>query len=67
MPNKVGEELGTLEVGSRVGVLVDSSDYLHLYVDGQDKGVVARHVTPPCFAFFNIKYSVTKVRNTSTP
>lgn len=63
MRTTLGKGLRRLEVGSRVGLLVDSSNYLHLYINGQDEGVVAKRVTLPCFAFFNICSSVTKVRD----
>ncbi|XP_025114431.1 transcription intermediary factor 1-alpha-like [Pomacea canaliculata] len=58
---KQGKVLGRLKVGSRVGLLVDSSNNLHLYIDGQDQGVVAKRVPLPCFAVFDIWSSVTKV------
>ncbi|PVD22059.1 hypothetical protein C0Q70_17862 [Pomacea canaliculata] len=37
--NTLGQCLKKLQVGSRVGVMVDSSNGLHLYVNGQDKGI----------------------------
>ncbi|XP_025113703.1 neuralized-like protein 4 [Pomacea canaliculata] len=57
----IGKGLKKLQVGSRVGVLVDSSNDLHLFVDGQDHGVVAEHVPPPCFAVFIMHGAITKV------
>ncbi|XP_025114388.1 transcription intermediary factor 1-alpha-like isoform X2 [Pomacea canaliculata] len=58
---RLDKVLRRLKVGSRVGLLVDSSNYLHVYIDGQDKGVVPKRVTPPCFAVFDMSSSVTKV------
>lgn len=66
MPTSVGEGLGRLQVRSRAGVLVDSSKDLHLYINGQDQGVVAKHVVQPCFAVFSLSESVIKVRDTGT-
>lgn len=66
MLTTLAKGLERLKVGSRVGVLVDSSNYLHLYINGEDKGVVAKNVTLPCFAIFDIWSSVTKVRDTCT-
>ncbi|XP_025114438.1 neuralized-like protein 4 [Pomacea canaliculata] len=57
----LGEDLTRLEVGSRVGVLVTSSNDLHLYINGQDQGVAAKNVTQPWFAVFSIGSSVSKV------
>ncbi|XP_025113082.1 E3 ubiquitin-protein ligase TRIM33-like isoform X2 [Pomacea canaliculata] len=59
--SRLGESLKRLHVGSRVGVLVDSFNDLHLFVDGQDQGVVPKHVTPPCFAVVSMHGAVTKV------
>lgn len=62
----LGKGLGRLQVGSRVGLMVDSSNNLHLYIDGQHQGVVPVPVTRPCFAVFDICNTVTKVRDTRT-
>ncbi|XP_025114374.1 uncharacterized protein LOC112576266 [Pomacea canaliculata] len=59
--NTLGQCLKKLQVGSRVGVMVDSSNGLHLYVNGQDKGIVSNFVKQPCFALFGIWYKVTQV------
>ncbi|XP_025114430.1 tripartite motif-containing protein 45-like [Pomacea canaliculata] len=59
--SRLGTNLRELQVGSRVGVLVDSSNFLHLYVDGRDQGVVPTRVIPPCFAVFDMWSSVAKV------
>ncbi|XP_025080942.1 E3 ubiquitin-protein ligase TRIM33-like isoform X2 [Pomacea canaliculata] len=50
-----------LQVGSRVGLLLDSSNNLHFYADGDDQGVAAKDVPQPCFAFFNLSYNVIQV------
>ncbi|XP_025114414.1 E3 ubiquitin-protein ligase TRIM33-like isoform X2 [Pomacea canaliculata] len=57
----IGEGLKRLQVGSRVGVLVDTSNDLHLFVDGQDRGVAAKDVKQPCFAVFDMYGTVNKV------
>ncbi|XP_025114436.1 uncharacterized protein LOC112576297 isoform X2 [Pomacea canaliculata] len=57
----LGVDLKRLHVGSRVGLLVTSSNDLHLYIDGQDQGVVAKNVTQHWFAVFDIGGSVSKV------
>lgn len=49
-------------MGSRVGLLLDSCGNLHLYVDGCDQGVAKHSVSQPCFALFDIRNRVTKVR-----
>ncbi|XP_025114440.1 neuralized-like protein 4 [Pomacea canaliculata] len=61
VPTSLGEGLKKLKVGSRVGVLVTSSNDLHIYINGQDQGVVAMNVTQPWFAVFAIGSSYSKV------
>ncbi|XP_025114405.1 E3 ubiquitin-protein ligase TRIM33-like isoform X2 [Pomacea canaliculata] len=61
VPTPLTKELGRLKVGSRVGVLVTSSNELHLYINGQDLGVAANNVTQPWFAVFDIGSLVSKV------
>ncbi|XP_025114441.1 neuralized-like protein 4 [Pomacea canaliculata] len=61
VPLPLAEGLRKLEVGSRVGVLVTSSNDLHLYINGQDQGVAAENVTQPWFAVFDIYDTVSKV------
>ncbi|XP_025114411.1 E3 ubiquitin-protein ligase TRIM33-like isoform X2 [Pomacea canaliculata] len=58
---RLGDGLLKLQVGSRVGVLVDSSSDLHIYVNGQDQGVAMTRVSPPCFAVFELERTVIKV------
>ncbi|XP_025080979.1 neuralized-like protein 4 [Pomacea canaliculata] len=57
----VAESLKFLKVGSRVGLLVDSSNNLHFYVDGDDQGVAAKDVPYPCFALFVLGNNVNQV------
>ncbi|XP_025113698.1 tripartite motif-containing protein 45-like isoform X2 [Pomacea canaliculata] len=57
----IGDSLRRLQGGSRVGVLVDSFNDFHLYLDGQDQGIVATDIPPPWFAVFDICGSITKV------
>ena len=51
---KVGWKLVDLPRDSRVGVLIDDSRSLHLYINGQDQGVAASHLPQSCFAFFDL-------------
>ncbi|XP_025080981.1 neuralized-like protein 4 [Pomacea canaliculata] len=53
--NNVGKALKSIKVGSRVGVMVDSSKSLHLYVDGHYQGVAHKFVRQPCFAVFDLR------------
>lgn len=41
-------------MGSRVGVRIDKARYLHLYIDGEDQGVVVPDVRQPCWAVFDL-------------
>ena len=59
---RVGYELLDLPRDSRVGVLIDGSRSLHLYINGQDKGVAASHLPRSCFAFFDLFGSYRQVR-----
>ncbi|XP_025114400.1 E3 ubiquitin-protein ligase TRIM33-like [Pomacea canaliculata] len=61
VPIPLANELKGLKVGSRVGVLVTSSNDLHLYINGQDLGVAANNVTQPWFAVFDIGSLVNQV------
>ena len=61
----MGQKLLNLPQGSSVGVRVDRQASLHLYIDGQDQGMAAHDVTQPCFAFFQLWGSCTKVRGFS--
>ncbi|KAK7495754.1 hypothetical protein BaRGS_00012974 [Batillaria attramentaria] len=59
--SSVGALLSQLKSLHRVGLLVDSSGWLHLYINGFDQGVAARNVPLPCFAFFELLGQNTKV------
>ena len=50
----MGEALSSLHEGSRVGLSLDSDHCLHLHVDGQRQGMVARDVPQPCYALFDL-------------
>ena len=52
--SRVGQALSSLHVGSRVGLSLDSDHCLHLHVDGQRQGMVARDVPQPCYALFEL-------------
>ncbi|KAL8617692.1 hypothetical protein ACOMHN_039640 [Nucella lapillus] len=40
--------------GSRVGLVLDSSRSLHLYVNGQDQGVITSGLPHPCYFMFDL-------------
>ena len=62
--SQVGQALSSLHAGSRVGVSLDSDHCLHLHVDGQLQGMVARDVPQPCYALFDLwDLSVKQVRH----
>ncbi|XP_025114420.1 E3 ubiquitin-protein ligase TRIM33-like [Pomacea canaliculata] len=61
VPLPLANKLNRLKVGSQVGVMVTSSNDLHLYINGQDQGVAAENVTQPWFAVFSAGSSVVKV------
>ena len=62
--SQVGQALSSLHAGSRVGVSLDSDHCLHLHVDGQRQGMVARDVPQPCYALFDLwDLSVKQVRH----
>ena len=50
-----------VQVGSRLGLVVDTDRSLHLYADGKDQGVVARHIPNPCYFMFDLFNYCTKV------
>ena len=50
-----------VHVGSRLGLVVDTDRSLHLYVDGNDQGVVASHIPDPCYFMFDLFNYCTKV------
>ena len=59
---KVGQKLVGLSRYSRVGVLIDDSRSLHLYINGQDQGVAASHLRQSCFTFFDVYGPYRQVR-----
>ena len=59
---KVGRKLRDLPRDSRVGVLIDDSRSLHLYINGQDQGVAASHLRQSCFTFFDVYGPYRQVR-----
>ena len=60
----MGQALCPLYEGSRVGVSLDSDHCLHLHVDGQRQGMVARDVPQPCYALFDLcHWTVKQVRH----
>ncbi|XP_076465163.1 uncharacterized protein LOC143296971 isoform X2 [Babylonia areolata] len=54
----MGKALGQLSAGSTVGVLMDFSGGLHLFVDGRDHGVAAEGLPDNrhCHAFFELTF-----------
>ena len=57
----MGQKLGNLHQGSRVGVMVDRQASLHLFIDGQDQGAAAHNVKQPSFPLFVLLGLSTKV------
>ena len=50
----MGQNLVDLPYDSRVGVMLDGTNSLHLFINGQDQGVAAPDLPQPCFAFFDL-------------
>ena len=50
----VGAPLRDVRKGSRVGLALDKSRTLHLYIDGNHVGVVARDVADPCYVMIDL-------------
>ncbi|KAG1679563.1 Neuralized-like protein 4 [Nymphon striatum] len=46
---RYGPNLNSLQVGHRVGIMVDVNNTLHLYVNGIDQGVAAKHIPNICY------------------
>ena len=59
----MGSFLSYLQVGSRVGLSLDSDHRLHLYVDGQHQGIIDSHVPQPCYALFDMAVWTEQVRH----
>ncbi|XP_076454860.1 neuralized-like protein 4 [Babylonia areolata] len=52
--SSLGAPLENVDVGSRVGLLLDSKRGVHLYLDGRDLGVFASAVPEPCFFLMDL-------------
>ena len=63
----VGKALDDFPVGGRVGVSVDVIRHHHLYVNGEDQGVVSPNELPdPCYALFNVRCQYRRVSDADT-
>lgn len=51
---KYGPNLDSLGVGRLVGLLVDQTNQLHLYVDGVDQGVAANNIPSICHVVLDV-------------
>uniref|UniRef100_A0A8C0H881 Neuralized E3 ubiquitin protein ligase 4 n=1 Tax=Chelonoidis abingdonii TaxID=106734 RepID=A0A8C0H881_CHEAB len=49
-----GPNLDTCPEGTVLGLLVDSSSCLHLYVNGMDQGVAAQDIPSPCYVLVDL-------------
>nr|XP_034992887.1 LOW QUALITY PROTEIN: neuralized-like protein 4 [Zootoca vivipara] len=49
-----GPNLDTCPEGTVLGLLVDSSSCLHLYVNGMDQGVAAQDILNPCYVLIDL-------------
>ncbi|XP_076455337.1 E3 ubiquitin-protein ligase TRIM56-like isoform X2 [Babylonia areolata] len=52
--SNLGAPLENVDVGSRVGLLLDSRRDVHLYLDGRDLGVFASAIPEPCFFLMDL-------------
>jgi hypothetical protein len=59
--NTTWSSLKDLDSGSRVGLAIYSDRSLHLYVDEQDRGVIANNLPDTCFFMFDLFARCTKV------
>ena len=50
----MGAPLRDVREGSRVGLALDRSRNLHLYIDGNHLGVVAPDVVDPCYVMIDL-------------
>ena len=50
----VGAPLRDVREGGRVGLALDRSRNLHLYIDGNHLGVVAPDVADPCYVMIDL-------------
>ena len=58
----MGAPLRDVRKGSRVGLALDRTRNLHLYIDGNQVGVVAAGVADPCYVMIDLYFSWRKVR-----
>ncbi|XP_069042671.1 neuralized-like protein 4 isoform X2 [Lepisosteus oculatus] len=49
-----GPNLDTCPEGTALGLLVDASNCLHLYVNGMDQGAAAQDIPNPCFPIIDL-------------
>lgn len=49
-----GPDLNSLPLGTKVGVSVDSSNCLHLHINGVDQGVAAQGIPSTCHAVVDL-------------
>ena len=57
----MGAPLRDVRKGSRVGLALDRTRNLHLYIDGNQVGVVAAGVADPCYVMIDLSFSWRKV------
>ena len=50
----MGAPLSDVREGGRVGLALDKSRTLHLYIDGNHVGVVTRNVADPCYVMIDL-------------
>ncbi|XP_067005004.1 neuralized-like protein 4 [Anabrus simplex] len=51
---RYGPNLDSLQTCHLVGILIDSKNQLHLYVNGVDQGVAACEIPPECYAVIDL-------------
>ncbi|XP_076436813.1 neuralized-like protein 4 [Babylonia areolata] len=59
--SNVGDKLGDQPKGSRVGVMLDDRQRLHLYINGEHQGQAGTTVSQPCFALFDVRGPYRKI------
>uniref|UniRef100_A0A670Z1B4 Neuralized-like protein 4 n=1 Tax=Pseudonaja textilis TaxID=8673 RepID=A0A670Z1B4_PSETE len=57
-----GPNLDTCPEGTVLGVLVDTSGCLHLYINGVDQGVAAQDIPSPCYVLIDLYGQCEQVR-----
>ena len=58
----MGAQLCDVSEGGRVGLALDSRRNLHLYIEGNHRGVVAPDVADPCYVMIDLAGCWRKVR-----